>query len=165
MEHVDLMLLARTCAVVGMDLSVKAFPGGEPIRDVAHLAILRELRARLHRSLDWATEVPLPVAGDQRAWDGLIRGSGWRYGVEVETAPTDGQATLRRLALKVRDGQVDGVLLVLRDTRRTRDFVRELDGVAGSAFPVAGVRALELLEAGVDPGGSSIIVLPRRAAA
>ena len=162
LEHVDVMLLARMCAVVGLDLSVKAYPGGEPIRDAAHLGLLGEFRARLHSSVDWATEVPLPIAGDQRAWDGFARCADWRYGVEAETAPRDGQATLRRLALKQRDGQVDGVLLVLPDTRQTRTFLREFEGVAGSAFPVAGVRALELLGVGADPGGSAIIVMPRR---
>jgi hypothetical protein len=162
LEHVDIMLLARMCAVVGLDLSVKAYPGGNPIRDAAHLAVLREFRAMLHPSLSWATEVPLPGVGDPRAWDGLTGGEGWRYGVEAETAPSDGQATLRRLALKQRDGQVDGVLLIVRDSVRSRAFLRDIDAVARSSFPVAGVRALELLGVGVDPGGSAIIVLPRR---
>ena len=162
LEHIDVMLLARMCAVVGLDLSVKAYPGGEPIRDAAHLGLLGDFHALLHPSVDWATEVPLPAAGDPRAWDGFARGEDWRYGVEAETAPNDGQAMLRRLALKQRDGRVDGVLLVLRDTRQTRAFLREIGGLVGSTFPVAGSRALELLGVGADPGGSAIIVLPRR---
>lgn len=163
LEHTDLMLLARACAVVGLELSVKAYPGGDPIRDAAHVALLRDFQAALHPSVQWATEVPLPVTGDLRAWDGFVRGTTWRYGVEAETAPRDGQATLRRLALKERDGQVDGVLLVVRDTHQTRAFLREIGDVAGSRFPVAGPRALELLGVGADPGGSAIIVMPRRA--
>jgi transcriptional regulator with XRE-family HTH domain len=91
LEHVDVMLLARMCAVVGLDLSVKAYPGGEPIRDSAQLALLRDFRALLHPSVDWATEVPLPGIGDPRAWDALIRGAGWRSGVEAETAPRTGR--------------------------------------------------------------------------
>lgn len=163
-EHVSIDLVARLCAVVGLDLSVKTYPGGEPIRDVAHLELLRDLRTRLHVSLDWATEVPLPNAGDPRAWDGLIQGSGWRYGVEAETAPNDGQATLRRLSLKLRDGQADGVLLLVRNTNQARTFLREIESVVGSMFPVTGHRALELLAVGEDPGGSSIVMLPRRLA-
>ena len=161
LEHVDLMLLARMCAVVGLDLSVKAYPGGEPIRDAAHVGLLRDFRVLLHPSLDWATEVPLPTSGDPRAWDAMTRGGDWRYGVEAETAPHDGQATMRRLTLKQRDGHVDGVLLVLRDTRQSRAFLHEIDDVAGSSFPVGGQRALELLRVGANPGGSAIIVLPR----
>lgn len=162
LDHVDIMLLARMCAVVGLDLSVKAYPGGEPIRDAPQLGLLGDFRALLHASVNWSTEVPLPQPGDFRAWDGLARGTGWQYGVEAETAPRDGQATLRRIALKQRDGQVDGVLLVLRDTRQVRSFLGEIEGVIGSTFPVPGSRALELLGVGADPGGSSIIVLPRR---
>jgi transcriptional regulator with XRE-family HTH domain len=75
LEHVDVMLLARMCAVVGLDMSVKAYPGGEPIRDAAHLGLLGEFRALLHSSVEWATEVPLPITGDPRAWDGLARGA------------------------------------------------------------------------------------------
>jgi transcriptional regulator with XRE-family HTH domain len=161
LEHVDVMLLARMCAVVGLELSMKAYPGGQPIRDAGQLDILRQFAALLHATLAWDTEVPLPSVGDQRAWDGLVRGSGWRYGVEVESAPRDAQATMRRLALKLRDGQVDGILLVLRDTRQSRIFVREIAEAARSSFPVAGSRALELLGVGADPGGSSIIVLPK----
>ena len=162
LDHVDLMLLSRTCAVVGLDLSLKTYPGRRADPDAAQLTLLGDFRGLLHPSLGWGTEVPFPAAGDQRAWDALVRGSGWRYGVEAETAPNDGQATLRRLALKRRDGEVDGVLLVLRDTRRTRDFLREIEPVLGGSFPIAGRRALELLGVGADPGGHAIIVVPRR---
>lgn len=164
LDHVDIMLLAKVCAVVGLELSVKAFPGGQPLRDAAHLAMLREFRGRLHASLGWSTEVPLPSTGDPRAWDGLVQGSGWRYGVEAETAPRDGQATLRRLALKHRDGQVDGVLLILWNTRQGGAFLGEIGEVARSIFPIPGARALELLRVGADPGGSAIVVLPKRPA-
>ena len=164
MEHVDVMLVARMCAVVGLDLSVKAYPGGEPIRDAGHLGLLRDFRACLHPSITWATEVPLPAPGDQRAWYGFIRGTGWRYVVEAETAPRDAQAMLRRLAQKQRDGDVDGVILVVRDTSQVAAFLREIRGLVASTFPVEGARALELLRVGADPGGSAIVVLPRRIA-
>ena len=68
---------------------------------------------------------PLPFAGDLRAWDALIRGSGWRCGVEAETRPRDLQALERRLALKLRDGAVDMLVLLLLDSRYNRALVRE----------------------------------------
>lgn len=159
---VTIIELARLCAVVGLDLSLRTYPGGAPIRDAAQLALLANFRARLHPSLGWAAEVPLPGIGDQRAWDGLVRGDGWRYGVEAETRPRDVQAIVRRIQLKVRDGAVDGIVLVLPDTRHVRAFLQEFTTIAGSSFPVAGRRALELLGAGIDPGGSAVVVLPRR---
>jgi hypothetical protein len=153
MDHVDAMLLARMCAVVGLELSVKAYPGGDPIRDAAHLELLSDFRALLHPSIDRATEVPLPGPGDSRAWDALMRAIDRRYGVEAETAPRDGQATMRRIALKQRDGEVDGVVLLLRDTAQTRAFLREIEPVVGSTFPVAGTRAVEL-RVGANPVGA-----------
>ena len=159
-RRVSLYDLARLHAVVGLELSVRSYPAGQPIRDVAHASLLAEFRSRLHRSTHWAIEVPLPAFGDLRAWDAQIRGEGWSYGVEAETAPRDAQALIRRLQIKQRDGRVDGVLLVLRKTAQARQFVAEASELLRSSFPVDGPRALELLAAGVDPRGSSIIILP-----
>ncbi len=154
--------LARLHSVVGLELSLKSYPAGQPIRDMAHLELLGDFRGRLHASLRWAIEAPLPIPGDRRSWDALVRGDGWRYGVEAETAPRDSQALVRRLQLKQRDGEVNGVILLVRRTVQTRRFVSEAGDLLRSVFPIDGVRAQELLRAGVDPGGSAMIVLPLR---
>jgi transcriptional regulator with XRE-family HTH domain len=150
---------ARLLAVVGLELSVRAYPGGRPIRDSAHAALIGRLRSRLHRSLRLRTEVPLPVSGDQRAWDAVISGHGWLLGVEAETRPRDLQALERRLALKRRDGGVEHVVLLLTDSRHNRDLVRAYGRDLAESFPVPGRRALELLVAGVDPIGSAVLLL------
>jgi transcriptional regulator with XRE-family HTH domain len=157
--EVSVLDLSRILAAVGLDLSAKAYPGGQPVRDAAHVALLGRLRRHLHHSLRWRTEVALPRAGDQRAWDAMIEGPGWSYGVEAETAPTDAQALARRIALKVRDSEVDGVILVIPGSRRAHAFLRDAADHLGPAFPAAGPRALELLAAGVDPGGSAIVIV------
>jgi len=64
--------LVSLCAAVGLDLSVRAFPAGLPIRDAARVALLGKLRAILPSHLSWRTEVPLPLRGDWRAWDAII---------------------------------------------------------------------------------------------
>lgn len=158
-EDVGIIRMARVLAVVGLELSARAYPGGQPLRDAGHVRLLSRFRAMLHPSLGWATEVPLPAAGDLRAWDGMVRGPGWRYGTEAETHPTDAQALARRTELKQRDGQVDGVLLVLPDTRHVRMFLAAAADVLLLSFPVSGRRAIDLLRAGIDPGGNSVIVL------
>ncbi|MDL2335791.1 MAG: hypothetical protein QFC55_07160, partial [Chloroflexota bacterium] len=127
--------------------------------DARHGRQLAKLHGRIHSTLGWATEVPLPIPGDQRAWDALIRGPDWRYGIEAEMNPIDGQAMLRRLHLKQRDGIVDGVILLLPDTRQSRLFRREFAHELASVFPVRGTTALQLFAAGLDPGGSAVIVL------
>ena len=158
-EDVGIIRMSQVLAVLGLELSARAYPGGQPLRDAGHVRLLLRFRALLHPSLSWATEVPLPAAGDLRAWDGMVRGPGWRYGTEAETHPTDAQAMVRRTELKQRDSQVDGVLLVLPDTRHVRMFLAAAADVLLSSFPVSGRRAIELLRAGIDPGGNSVIVL------
>ena len=159
--HASVRDLARLHAAVGLELSLRSFPGGQPVRDAAQLALLAAFRSRLHRSLAWAVEVPVPIRGDLRASDALVRGPDFRYGVEAETAPRDAQALLRRLNGKARDGAVDGWILVLRQTRQTQAFLAQLTEVLDDAALVPGRRALELLAAGADPRGNAVIVLPR----
>jgi len=158
-EWASVVVLAQICAVVGLDLSVKAYPGGRPIRDAQQAALLARFRARLHPSLRWSTEVPLPNPGDQRAWDGMVRGEGWRYGTEAELNPIDGQALVRRLTLKQRDGGVDGVILLLPDTRHARQFRHLLASLLASDFPVGSGMALRRLGAGLEPGGNVIVMI------
>lgn len=150
---------SRLLAVVGLELSARAYPAGSPMRDAAHTALLGRLRGRLHGSLRWRTEVPLPIAGDLRAWDAVITGPGWWSGVEAETRPRDMQALLRRVALKARDGGADLVLVVLTDSRHDRDLVRSHRDDLATRFPIVGRRALELLAAGVRPDGSAVVIL------
>ena len=160
---VSVVLLARIGAVLGLDLNVRLFQGAPGLRDTPQLDGLAAFRALLHKGLRWATEVPLPIVGDRRAWDGMVSGTGWRYGVEFESAPTDAQAINRRLQIKKRDGDVDGVLLVVPDTHRAREFVRVMAATAGAAFPVASRDALARLRRGDDPGGSAIVIVRRPA--
>ena len=155
----SVVLLAQICAVVGLDLSARAYPGGSPMRDGRHGRKLAELFRLIHRSLRRGAEDPMPLRGDQRGWDGWIAGAGWRYGVEVELNPIDGQALLRRIHLKQRDSRVNGVILLVPDTRQSRLFRREFVDLLAVDFPIPGRRALELLAAAVDPGGSSLVVL------
>lgn len=158
-EWVSVLVLAQLCAVVGLDLSVRAFAGGSPLRDARHAALLGRFQRRLHAAVGWSTEVPLPHHGDQRAWDAMLRGKGWRYGVEAELNPIDGQALVRRTTLKQRDGLVDGVILLLPDTHQARHFRHEFAGLLAADFPVPARLALRRLAAGEDPGGSAIVVL------
>jgi transcriptional regulator with XRE-family HTH domain len=157
--NLSIILLARLLAVVGLDLSARAFPGPDIVRDMAHAVLLARFRTFLHPSLRWSSEVPLPLLGDRRRWDGMVQGPHWRYGTEAETGPQDGQALAGRLQLKARDGDVNGVLLVLPATRRVRSFLAAVDGLFEPQFPVPGRVALERLGAGLDPGGSAIVVV------
>ncbi len=146
-------------AAVGLDLSVRAFPGGDPARDAAHTALLERLRVRLHPSLGWATEVPLPLAGDRRAWDALISGESWRIGVEAETHAEDRQALERKVMLKMRDGGVAAVLVVLARTEANRRFAEQYEAELRRAFPVGAREALRALAAGLPLRANALALL------
>ena len=149
----------RLFAVLGQELVVRTYPAGDPIRDAAHAALLERLRQRLHPSMRWRTEVPLPTPGDLRAWDATATCPAFRVGIEAETRLRDLQALERRLSLKQRDGEMDRLVLLVLDTRSNRDVLRAHPDWAAARFPIAGRWALELLTAGVDPGGDALIVL------
>jgi transcriptional regulator with XRE-family HTH domain len=158
-EHPPVDLLAAVCAVVGQELASKAYPSGDPLRDRAHEALLGKLRTVLHPSLRLRTEQPLPIPGDLRAWDGTIAGRGWFCHVEAETAITDGQALLRRLSLKARDGGRGGVLLLVSDTRSNRDALHTLRPSLMATLPLGTRAILGALRSGKEPADGGVVVM------
>lgn len=159
--RVPFVTLARCAAVAGLDLVLRAYPGPAPIRDAPQAHLLEDFRLMLHPALRWATEVPFPIRGDQRAWDGMILGVDWRFGVEAETAPHDAQALARRLSIRLRDGEVDGLLPIVRDAPRVRDFLAAGSGVLQPLLPVSPRQALAPLRAGLRPPGNAVIPVRR----
>jgi transcriptional regulator with XRE-family HTH domain len=150
--------MAAIGAVVGLDVRLRAYPAGDPIRDAGQVRLLERLRVRLHPDLRWSTEVALPIEGDLRAWDAMIRGRIWRLPVEAETILDDVQATERKLALKQRDGGEDHVLLLVADTPRNRRALRAAPG-AFADLPLRTRAILAALRDGHDPGTGGIVIL------
>lgn len=157
--RLSLLLAARLLAVVGLELSVRAYPAGQPIRDKAQLALLGRFRASLPPSIAQRFEVPLPKAGDLRAWDLVLLIGSSQFAVEAETRPHDVQALQRRVALKRRDDPgVAGVVLLLADTRHNRALVRECGPALRVDFPLPGPEMMRALAEGRSPGGSGIVL-------
>jgi transcriptional regulator with XRE-family HTH domain len=152
-------MLGRLCQTVGLELAVRAFPGGDALRDVAQMRLLERFRSRLHQSLHWRTEVPFPQVGDKRAWDAVVSGPDWKVAVEAETRLGDLQALTRRLELKRRDGGIDHVILLVADTRTNREALLAARHAFESAYPLKAATILEALRKGTDPGGSGIVIL------
>ena len=147
---------ASLLAVVGLDLSVRAYPGrfshsGTTAIDVCWAASV----SLLPQGAPWRTEVPLPDPGDQRAWDAMTElcgTCGWA------SRRSCGRRTSRpwsgRIDLKKRDGVVDRVVLVLADTRHNRGLDPPPRGCAASlvSHPEADCRS----------HGAAITLGPRR---
>jgi transcriptional regulator with XRE-family HTH domain len=153
--HVTLALIA---AALGMDLPLRAFPAGDPLRDAPQLALLARFRARFPR-LRHVPEVPLGIPGDRRAWDEMVLGANWSMPLEAESRIRDLQALERRLALKLRDGGRNRVILLVADTRHNRHVLHVARDSLAPLFPANRRDAMAALDAGRPPPASVIILL------
>ena len=64
--NASLLRVARALAIVGLDLHVRAYPGGDAMRDTPQRRLLARFEAELGPGARWSTEVGLPNAGDRR---------------------------------------------------------------------------------------------------
>jgi transcriptional regulator with XRE-family HTH domain len=149
----------RAAAAVGLKVSLRTYPDGDPARDAGHLAVLERFRARLPAEAIWRTEVPLPIPGDLRAWDALIVVRARKAGCECETRLRDAQALERKVALKARDGAVDLVLLIVADTRSNRAFLELHRERFRGLLPLDSRQVLDAFRRGVLPEKSGIVIV------
>jgi transcriptional regulator with XRE-family HTH domain len=152
--------LCRAWAPLGMRLSVRPFPVGSPIRDRAQVALLRRFEACLGPPLRLRREVPLPIVGDPRAWDGMIEGDGERFFIEGESRITDAQAVGRKLRQRVRDDpRASIVLLVATRSDHNRRVVAEHREALRDLLPMDGGPILRALRSGHRPAASGIVLV------
>ena len=152
------LLLARHAAAVGMQARIHLYPGGSPIHDAAQLELMRRFRQRMGPVGRWQVEVPIPVAGDQRAFDAVLVFPDCRIGLEFFVRLQDCQAQLRSAHLKQRDAGLNRLVVVLKATHTNRRALREAWPTVAEAFPIASRQVLAALRDGHDPGGNGIIV-------
>ena len=146
-------------AVLGMRLSVRAYPEGSAIRDAGQARLMTRFKALLHPLVKLRTEVVLKVDNDQRAWDGELEAPNGSCKVEAETVLHDLQATERRIALKMADDDVDRVILLVADTRHNRRVLAEFRDLIAARFPLRTRAVLRALRAGSIPERSGIVLL------
>jgi hypothetical protein len=150
-----------------MDISLRLYPAGEPLRDLAHLRLTDAFRSLLGPDLVVRAEVPIGGHGDLRAWDITLTDLGARTcGVELEIRFVDVKDQLRRLTRKVADGALDRVLLVVADTRSNRAAIRAAAALLGTTFVIDDPGAYQALSRGEVPPRDALILvkLPSRSA-
>lgn len=157
-REVGLIRAALISAVLGADLSVKTYAGGPPVRDAAHAALLVRFERRVPPAWRSSHKVPIPIRGDQRAWDLRLDGP-ISIGVEAETRPSDMQALERAIHLKQRDSGVGRVILLVADTDRNRALLRVVLPLLRPSFPLSTREVLQALREGRDPGADGLVVL------
>jgi transcriptional regulator with XRE-family HTH domain len=157
---VTIASLNSFAAAVGLDLWTKAYPGGEPLRDIAHLRLTDAFRALLDPSLVVRAEVPIGDPRDLRAWDlTVIEVAGAECGIELETRIFDAQDQLRRLHRKIADGGLDRTLLVVADTSANRSAIQVASGLLSTTFAIDDPAAYSALAEGRIPPRDALILV------
>lgn len=161
LRHLSILLATRIAMVLGLDLAVRAYPGGLSIRDAAHAERLKRVLSRVEPPLSYRIEVPLPQregSPEQRAWDSMIFGRGQQTAVELEMRLYDVQAQTRRVFLKWRDGRPDQLLLVIADTRANRRIINEFGDLFTDLPRLRTANVLKMLSAGEHPPSGYVLV-------
>jgi transcriptional regulator with XRE-family HTH domain len=156
---VSIRELSLAGAAVGLDIVIRAYPDGDPVRDSSQNNLLERFHRCLPPSAPWRTEVPLPIRGDRRAWDAMTILERVRTAIEAETRLGDLQALERKIELKRRDGRIDIVILVVADTRHNRAVLAAHRESMRGSFPLDGRAVMAALRAGRPPAASGIVVL------
>lgn len=146
-------------AAAGVKVWVGTFPAERAIFDAPQLDLLRRFRARVGEAWTWSFEVVLPIAGDRRAADAVLRRGPTTVMVEAFTRISDAQAQLRAVHVKARDLGVERVVVVVAATRVNRRALAVAAGVLAADFPLSTRRTLVALRAGRDPGANGVVLL------
>jgi hypothetical protein len=147
--------------MAGLDLWMRTYPGGEPLRDIAQLRLGDAFVALVGPPLVVRSEVGIGDPRDLRAWDmTLTDPSGDGCGVELETRFSDAQAQHRRIARKLDDSGLGIVLVVVADTRANRSAVRAATSLLGAAYVIDDRAAVAALRDGRLPSRSALIFVP-----
>ena len=157
--HPDIIQASRLAQVLGLEIWMRSYPSGAPVRDTAHLKLLARLRAVTHPAFDWQLESPIPIPGDLRAFDAVLRVPPVGIGVTAETHLTDIQALLRRERLKMRDARLDRLILLAGATLANRRALLVAGPALRAELPLDSRAILRALRSGVDPGGDGILLL------
>jgi transcriptional regulator with XRE-family HTH domain len=156
-------VMARIAAVLGMDLSVRLYPGTGPlIRDHLQAAMIEALLQTLHDQ--WR---PTPEVAVQRPVRGVIDLVLDRDEPPVVTC--EAHSELRRVEQQIRWAgakssalaearhRPTSQLLLLRSTRRTRAVVAEYEGYVRSAYPGQASAAFRALTNGGPWPGPAVL--------
>lgn len=160
LEGPTLEQLCRATRAVGLEPRFSVFKGETRVRDRGSLAALDRFARILAPPLGLRREVPIPLHGDKRAWDGRISDGTSSASLECESHLRDVQALVRRIMLKQRDDPRSGpIILVLTRSRHTREVLREHREALRALFPLDGAEIARLLRAGRVPAAGGVILV------
>ena len=147
-------------AVLGLDVSIRAYPGGAPLRDSGQLRILARFKATVGDLRTWQTEVPVSLdPSDRRAFDAVLSRDLRRAAVEAVSRLGDAEGQVRPITLKQQASEIPCVLLALADTRHNRLALIAGLSTIQPAFPCPARSALAALRRGDLPSGNAVLLV------
>ena len=160
LEDLGCVQVARIGAAVGLDVTVRAYSSGSPLRDGAQLRLLQRFKSLIGQTWMWQAEAP--VSSDpleRRAIDALLVRDGQRIGVEAVTRLLDVQAQVRAITLKQDAAGLGRMVLVLADTRHNRAALIDGAPTLSPAFPLPARTVLRDLASGRVPRANGVILI------
>lgn len=152
--------LARWGAVVGLDVTVRAYSAGAPLRDAGQLRLLARFRVMIGDEWMWRTEVPVSSdPRDRRAFDAVLERLERRVAVEAIGRLMDAQAQVRATQLKQQVSGIDRMVLALADTRHNRRATIDAQPTLAPVFPLPPREVLAALRAGELPALNGLILV------
>jgi transcriptional regulator with XRE-family HTH domain len=156
--YVDFIEASKLAQVLGLELSVRCFATGAAVRDVGHVRLLTGLCEQTPL-VRWSLEHTIPIPGDLRAWDAHAVIDGVGIGVAAETRLRDVQALLRREHAKMRDSDVELLILLVLGSRANRETLAAIRESLRTDLPLDSREILAALRAGERPRASGIVLL------
>lgn len=150
--------LATFASVVGLRYSGRFFVGTARLRDASQLEMINGYRS-MAATWGWTCRIedPVPITGDLRAFDLMLRAAGGKVAHEFISRLSDAQAQVRPLLRKQRDAGIGSLVLVLKDNAENRRASVEAGAALTDLFPLGSRAVLSALRSGRDPGGNGIV--------
>lgn len=158
-NDVSLVRMCELASLLGLELGASLHLIGDPVRDKGHVALLSRLCALLADAFRVMYEAPLPLPGDRRSWDLLLRHPEQLIGIEAETRIRDMQYLVRHVRERERDGGVDEIVLLLAESTANRRMLSSLREMLGDRFATPPRGILAALRSGSRVPGSGVVLL------
>jgi transcriptional regulator with XRE-family HTH domain len=157
--YVGVESLTEHAAAVGLRLVITTYPTGAGVRDAGQLRYIRRFLDRVSPAFTHELEAPIPLPGDLRAIDLVLRATGCLIAVEVITRLGDIQAQLRDGRVKARDIGATRLIIVVAATHANRRALEAVRSALLGAWDLDTRRVIGRLAAGRQPERDALVMI------
>ena len=158
-QNLSARSLSEHAAAVGLRLVITTYPTGGGVRDAAQLKYTHRFLERVSDTFLRELEAVIPLPGDLRAIDIVLRAVGCLIAVEVITRLGDLQAQIRAARNKARDIGATRLILVVAGTHANRRALDEARPAMNGAWDLDTRRVMAALAAGRQPDHDALILI------